>query len=698
MKKVLLKIFSFCMIFCLTFLFVGCHTIGSDPFDGDFEMYGAKVLYRPDSYDFSGNTGGTEEEANNYYAQYAYLIMNNLYQLYAIPDAEIVDDYSEKINSSSDLLPYLYDSNRYQVDRKGVITHQRITNSDGTTTDTALSSPNFLVGVDYNTKWNWSMVYSNTAIDSNKLTAYFGTNENTAYGSTQINQDTRFYNKYETEEDLDITTYYSSNFFEFNKYHNSYVGEGTEKQYNLYSEYTKALEYVIYSYALDLEPKEITVTYTSTAPFYKVTIDTFDEVIDASDSSKNKSSADVALEYIQDLFSKLGSYVGLVSRQITKIQNWIVDNVISDEYHAISDDQITTYSANSSGVGIVEILNAEGNVIGYDFTSAKTEQNTFGRDYAKTVENIVRGVCSDVHIGEIEGGGNVNIDDRFLASEIVEYVGETFNIEDDSNFAKYSDGKLVEGQPEDTIRALEYQSVLIMPSKAQYVENLFVALKYDADLNGTDKVKEDETRYIEIQVELNYYNYSRNLYTTLSSEVVKVYHGDYAVDYIEGNSVYDAVPAGHRSGVVFENIGRMLSNNPDGDKIMLGKFNTNIGNGILLTDIGQDGYTGSPMVTQNPLVLIGSTSLKDWYSIVEPEEENVALTYLTGRLNPEKFHNDPNGCDFLEITYKVMKKPGEVKNYKFFTGLQLIDGTDQDWDNDDDIEDKFENEDNIDNL
>ena len=88
--KIFARIFSIFMIFCFAFLCVGC--MGKEPNENDddfgdldgsgddffeelvVDMYGTKVLYRPDSYDFSKGAGGTEENLKDYYGEYAWWI------------------------------------------------------------------------------------------------------------------------------------------------------------------------------------------------------------------------------------------------------------------------------------------------------------------------------------------------------------------------------------------------------------------------------------------------------------------------------------------------------------------------------------------------------------------------------------------------------------------------------------------------
>lgn len=719
MKKIWMRIFSICLICCMAFVCVGC--MGSTPedyedSDTDFEdtktldMYGIKVLYRPDSYDFNTGSGGTAEEENIYYGQYAYQIMQTLYYIYAISNTTIsnaIQDYAPQfINDKAEFLPYLYDSVRYKVDTLGTVNNIEVievtegqdvitikfledgsfeiykngtkienTSEEYSTYTTKYNLNTFenyyLVGANYQNGWNWSFDYDVEGLEG-YLSHYDPEFTDWNY-SSPIEKDNHIYGLFKTNESYyedNITDYYIGlqNLYQQN-FLTSATGENVEKNYDAYSEFTKALEYAIYCYALDLEPNQITVSHSpitvgDTEYFYSMNVSGFV-------AEGNKSSVDVALEYIQNLFNETGSFVGLTQLQITKIENWILQNIIGPT--AYSNDMINIFS----NITEVRTYNGTNYEVSYKFDANDASSVEFGRRYQEVVHNIIEGVCSLVSIsGE---GGDANIDERFLASEIKEYAGNTFIIGDDANFPKYE-----EGQSEVAILPLEYQSVVLMLNQLQFIENMYIALKYDADLSGTTE-GQFGTDYIEIQVDLNYYNHANNVYCTLASEVAKVYDGPYDIEYMpfDGeNGAGDGIaPADHVSGVEFSSIGKMWENNYFGDALPVNAFNPNIGNQILMTeDMKATNYDGSILVSRSPIVLVGTTDVRKWYSIVEPTEDDPLVdenhTYISGKLNHEMFAGQ-DGCDYLEITYKVLKKPGDAnKNYKFYTGIAIIDSSD----------------------
>ncbi len=714
MKKIWMRIFSICLICCMAFVCVGC--MGSTPedyedSDTDFEdtktldMYGIKVLYRPDSYDFNTGSGGTAEEENIYYGQYAYQIMQTLYYIYAISNTTIsnaIQDYAPQfINDKAEFLPYLYDSVRYKVDTLGTVNNIEVTEGQDVITIKFLEDGSFeiykngtkientseeystyttkynlntfenyyLVGANYQNGWNWSFDYDVEGLEG--YLSYYDPEFTDWNYSSPIEKDNHIYGLFKTNESYyedNITDYYIGlqNLYQQN-FLTSATGENVEKNYDAYSEFTKALEYAIYCYALDLEPNQITVSHSpitvgDTEYFYSMNVSGFV-------AEGNKSSVDVALEYIQNLFNETGSFVGLTQLQITKIENWILQNIIGPT--AYSNDMINIFS----NITEVRTYNGTDYEVSYKFDANDASSVEFGRRYQEVVHNIIEGVCSLVSIsGE---GGDANIDERFLASEIKEYAGNTFIIGDDANFPKYE-----EGQSEVAILPLEYQSVVLMLNQLQFIENMYIALKYDADLSGTTE-GQFGTDYIEIQVDLNYYNHANNVYCTLASEVAKVYDGPYDIEYMQGiGGTGDGIaPADHVSGVEFSSIGKMWENNYFGDALPVNAFNPNIGNQILMTeDMKATNYDGSILVSRSPIVLVGTTDVRKWYSIVEPTEDDPLVdenhTYISGKLNHEMFAGQ-DGCDYLEITYKVLKKPGDAnKNYKFYTGIAIIDSSD----------------------
>lgn len=648
------------MILCFAFISTGCIGLsgdeGGEDFDDDdfnssvaVEMYGAKVLYRPDDYDYNVGSGGTSEVENDYYGQYAYQIMNELLNIYGITNIEAADERPGYIpNINSDMYNYLYDSIRYQVDMVGTVTNAVVVGSDGSETEAELTNSFYIVGADPSVAWNWTME-ADTSRDDLKAFVY-------SSPENLISINDKDYVRTTIEPTLDINNYYSGVIFSRDSYEDLYLTTSTLEDsdkptdYEHFSDYVKTLEYAIYCYAIDDEPDEVTID-TLEDGSYSVQIGDY-------------ASVDDALADAKESFRILGAYVGLVDRQIEKIQNWILENIIG-EVALNADDTFTIYN------DVTVYMDESSNILRYDFSGSGSSRFTLGRDYETAVENIMAGVCEYVPIGS-EG---VTIDQRFLASEIMEYAGNMFMIADDSNFpAEGTATGLTQLQP------LEYQSVVLMLSEEIYLDGLTIALKYDADLDGTEEDVYDTSKYLDIIVDINYYNSQTKERQVLDSKQVRVYDGPYNEDYWgEGGDDHvgdgTIAPIDHTSALMFDDLGQ----------VHVGKFNVDVGDGILKTDVGSVGnYTTFPWVSQNPLVLVGTTDVRRYYEVVEygtnPEYDTDELesgkTYISGRFNPEMFGGD-DGCDYIEITYKVIKNVLDKEtNYKFYTGIAFVDYND----------------------
>lgn len=654
------------MILCFAFISTGCIGLsgdeGGEDFDDDdfnssvaVEMYGAKVLYRPDDYDYNVGSGGTSEVENDYYGQYAYQIMNELLNIYGITNIEAADERPGYIpNVNSDMYNYLYDSIRYQVDTMGTVTNAVVVSSDGSETEAELTSPFYIVGADPSVAWNWT-IEADTSVDNLKGYIYSSLND-----EVNISQDGKIFIQVlpmGTTASDGIGDYYGtddSTVFSSSSYEDIYLTDSTsgspQTDYEHFSDYVKTLEYAIYCYAIDDDPDEVTID-TLEDGSYSVQIGDY-------------ASVDDALADAKESFRILGAYVGLVDRQIEKIQNWILENIIG-EVALNADDTFTIYN------DVTVYMDESSNILRYDFSGSGSSRFTLGRDYKTAVENIMAGVCEYVPIGS-EG---VTIDQRFLASEIMEYAGNMFMIADDSNFpAEGTATGLTQLQP------LEYQSVVLMLSEEIYLDGLTIALKYDADLDGTEEDVYDTSKYLDIIVDINYYNSQTKERQVLDSKQVRVYDGPYNEDYWgEGGDDHvgdgTIAPIDHTSALMFDDLGQ----------VHVGKFNVDIGDRILKTDVGSVGnYTTFPWVSQNPLVLVGTTDVRRYYEVVEygtnPEYDTDELesgkTYISGRFNPEMFGGD-DGCDYIEITYKVIKNVLDKEtNYKFYTGIAFVDYND----------------------
>lgn len=632
-------------------------------------LYGTKVLYRPDDYNYDEGSGATDGGTNDYYGQYAWHIINYLYNVYEIAYDD--EGFRQNVQTNNpnfllDNIPYLYDSMRYQVNTEGLVTARKtITADDPNPTAVPLPSSEqyYVVGADTFVAWNWGAPYdmklSNTGDNTINTNAYL-TYENgmsTNVGSlTNVIMNNIIYAPYDLSGNYVFTngvnSYYIDIAFTQNLM-NYYLG--TENAYETedqeYSDFVKALEYAIYCYAVDLEPAQVTVTFAEDGtPNVQVT---------------GYGSVDSALERAKENFQILGSFVGLADRQIEKIEAWVLDNIIGRDV-VDNSDYFYTYS------NVTEVVTVDENgeySYSYEFDTMSSRIE-LGRDYEGTVANIIQNVCSEVSIGN-DGGSDVTIDQRFPASEVMEYAGVSNNVYSDKSFA-------VPGQENsaDKIRPYEYQSIVFMVNEEVRVDGVGIALKYDSGLDGTTEGVYGE-EYLDIIVDLNYYNNATDTLTVLKSKQIRVYDGPWDQENVywdwadgTGGKGFDAeetgAPENHYSGIYFDGV----------DIERLGVFKTNIGDGVLKTDVGENGYSSSPLISKIPLVLKGTTNVRKYYEIVEPgssELDNELIpdgyTYLSGRFNSEMF-SGAEGCDYLEVTFKVLKRKSDTtpNRYKFYAG------------------------------
>lgn len=726
MKKIFAKIFACMMGLAMCFAGVGCLGVGdgfdffNDLFarfqngdiseeeyyrelaDMDTQLYGTKILYRPESYDFDGNSGGTEEQPNDYYGQYAWQILSRLELIYGVsndPTGLLNGGYYQ---FDPNTLPYLYDSIRYQVDeRQNVTSSISISEDDGQLSFSTGTTNSVILSANLDNDWNWSF-----AIDSADNTQRPYLYENVA--ATIIEQ-----------TDSQISTLFNASNFELNmseyytqaiatNYLTAYVGanedgESDPADYDNYSDYVKALEYAIYRYAIDLEPGTVkvdpstsTVTNedgTTTKKYYSV------QIIETQNGIQITYSVDEALEKAQADFNELGGFVGISERNRRNLSNWILNNVIGSQ--AMENDEVTiwddvvqvSYNKETGYVKNLDELNAFLRANGYqgeevaedDVTiSATSSQETVDRDYAYTVANMVELVCNEVSIGNNgEEGGNVNVDDRYLASEIKEYWGPSFvSGGDEDPFPYYEDFSTVTaGAP--VIQPLEYQNVLFMFNTTVNVTAITLTFQYDADLDGYGTATGndiDENRYLTIEVSLNFYDHETDTLTTVGSQMVNVPDGKMQ-DPWGSDAITEAerrYAQQHGTRITFSQtasfgVDESILGQASRD-LIVGPFNTDIGNGILMTDVGRNDYRGNPLVSKTPLTLTGNSRVKDYYSIIEPTDEQIANgeTYLTGQLNSEMFAGN-DGCDYLEVVYRVIKRVGDTEtNYKFYTSADVI--------------------------
>ena len=434
------------LICCFSLLFVACGGGGlgsredlQDQFENgemtedEFEdamketlsapLYGTKVLYRPEHYDFDQGGGSY----SNYYAKYAYTILETLIYNYGVARYNLPEYLLEN---------YQYDSIRYQVTSFANITKE--ISAEGEESKVAY----YLMQANTNADWNMTLPYNNENV---AIVAFpFADSSTVATSVSKVIDDTDdgklvvelisqdiYQNEiiaYYTNTD-NISSYVKS--FLAPAYESALPSDGENRNEELgaliasnqYSDVVKSVEYALYCFALDLTPQTVTFTEGSSAT----------QPINVSIGGQ---TADAQLEYIKEVFNSIGSTVGVSSRMQTKLVDWLLETVIGEE--AMANDTVVYYD------------NATKNKDGSYTLGTPSKTVTNARDYENTVEEIVSTVCEQVQIGNVNDD-DVNIDDRFLASEVKDFWGDLFSIDVNN-----------EEDPFVNIPAMEYQSAVLM--------------------------------------------------------------------------------------------------------------------------------------------------------------------------------------------------------------------------------------------
>lgn len=636
-KSVWIKLFSFLMVFCFAFLFTGCAGgMASDRYqdlldklengeitEEDFldqmketrmaPLYATKVLYRPEHYDFSQGGG----EFSDYFAKYAYITYQYIINKYGVSTENL----------------FINDSIRYSVNEINNITKVIVRQEGQDDIIGEQSGTQIVANSSY--AWNSSFAYNNINIQPQSFIV-FAENQD-----TEINdKNSPIVSKFAFTTDMleRLVTYYGEQNRQqqylknllFNDAISQDVlpGEAEEIAELLkngkQSDIVKAIEYVLYCFELDLQPREINFIQGTTAESpVEVRVTNFRDI-------------DEALEYVKEVFQKRGSSVGLSKKSRTKLKNWILETLIGED--AINNQDVVV----RENVTRVEYLDASGTLVNVEYRPSSNPDDTkhFSRDYETTVEDTITTMCDEVQIGNLDGD-DVHVNDKFLASEVKDYWGTTFSIA--------GEGDQFEGIP-----AMEYQSAVLMFEEDFELSNLWIAFKYDAGQDG-DKIV-DPNASITIKVKLNLYKKDGG-WEEVAIDTIKVPDGEF--DYLGAT-----VPDGYTHMARFEGLGP--ANSEEGIKV--GAFNPEIGDSILKAME----YNGKKMIS-DPIKLVGSTKVKDYYKLIEPEEPLPdGTTYTYGILNHEKFGGE-DGCDYLEIAFEVVKIAGDVDtNYKFQAGIAMI--------------------------
>lgn len=447
-----------------------------------------KVLRKPLSYDFNGNVtdkDGGEGTNREYYYNFGTDILSWLFRTYGNFNTEyntnlytnIFDEYyqttnNEKMNelaqnfevdANKDNYLYWYDALRYQI--VNVTPYYKNKESGKPLTpDISQAEDNptvvyYDVTADYKKGWNWSLTHTN----ENYLPWLVNDRNN------QSTDTLRPKVKYE------ITDNYKFDFETFNGYYDNASGEGyidylfSSNQFSsafignnssnpvIKSDYNRALEYAIYNIVLGITPRNMKVTYTGTNGAPVVTIDGYSATIGAN----AKTSAEVAVEDIKSTFNRLGSYVGLTTKNKKDIVKYILENVIGEQ-------------AKSE----------------YTVKGIEKQVNYYYEDVVTAIVDYCGKLTTIGKASEGDPTTDTKIDDAYIASEVADYPYTTF-------FSKFG-----YGDPFKNKKPYEYQSAVIVPSRETTVTDIWLDFKYDAGNDGDDIY--DPEKFLDITVSIRW--------------------------------------------------------------------------------------------------------------------------------------------------------------------------------------------------
>lgn len=461
-----------------------------DEITGGISVDYVKVLRKPLSYDYDKNVSdkdGGETGSKEYYYNFGTNILTWLFQMYGnfntgYRDADGYAEYqyvnnfdvfykninNEKMNelaqdfesANKDSYLYWYDALRYQI--TSVTPYYKNKESGKPLTpDISQAEDNptvvyYDVSADYKKGWNWSLTHTN----ENYLPWLVNDRNN------QSTDTLRPKVKYE------ITDKYKFDFETFNGYYDNASGEGyidylfSSNQFSSAfignkdaknTDYNRALEYAIYNIVLGITPRNMKVTYTGENGAPVITIDGYS----ATTGANAKTSAEVAVEDIKSTFNRLGSYVGLTTKNKKDIVKYILENVIGKQ-------------AKSE----------------YKVDGIEKQVNYYYEDVVTAIVDYCGKLTTIGKANKDDPTTDTKIDDAYIASEVADYPYTTF-------FSKFGNG-----DPFKNKKPYEYQSAVIVPSRETTVTDIWLDFKYDAGNDGDDIY--DPEKFLDITVSIRW--------------------------------------------------------------------------------------------------------------------------------------------------------------------------------------------------
>lgn len=470
-----------------------------DEITGGISVDYVKVLRKPLSYDFSGNVtdkDGGEGTNREYYYNFGTDILTWLFQMYGnfntgYRDANGYAEYqyvnnfdvfykninNEKMNelaqdfesANKDSYLYWYDALRYQITR--VTPRYNDKNNAGKTTDKEEDAVtdngktieeggtpiivSYDVSADTQRGWKWALDYS-----QNDYQAYVYAHGNgTAIETSKLIKNSFTYDIYNYDR---FKQYYSGEeifgepSLSVEKFSEAFIGNNSSNPV-IKSDYNRALEYAIYNIVLGITPRNMKVAYTGENGAPVVTIDGYS----ATTGANAKTSAEVAVEDIKSTFNRLGSYVGLTTKNKKDIVKYILENVIGKQ-------------AKSE----------------YKVDGIEKQVNYYYEDVVTAIVDYCGKLTTIGKASEGDPTTDTKIDDAYIASEVADYPYTTF-------FSKFGNG-----DPFKNKKPYEYQSAVIVPSRETTVTDIWLDFKYDSGNDGDDIY--DPEKFLDITVSIRW--------------------------------------------------------------------------------------------------------------------------------------------------------------------------------------------------
>ena len=651
--KVKYRVLSVILSFMMFFM-VGCtETINPDL---PYVIQGAKVLRKPSDYEISDLVDGNSEY---FYNLFSSNVMINLYDIYSSLDNI---QFSEILNGVEIPNDYIYynDSIRYSI--QSITTN---TSDSGTSATLVLDLNGWEFGFENYAESNsgtiqnaQDYIYTISALNGiladditfeynqNIMTIFIPTSAFDIYydNATDILGSPDDYSKFYYGSDVSFPDDETKVYYSSSPYYQQYVAGESVTAVN---DYQDALEYAVYLFVLGYDYENADGTEnTEDAPYFD--FDIISEQTTESGFTINVPKVYVngwddeaipvaeALQQVKDLYADLGVYIGVSGTNKEQIKRFILDKVIG-----VPKDSDGNYDSSFE----IQIVNTINN---------STDRSTMEMDrcYEQVVTNIIEYACDQVLIGGADGDGEVNIDEPFPISEIVDYQGDTFLVrrKEESSVNENGDLSL------DHVPEAQYQCISLELRPEDVGENvslkeISLSLQY-YDTGTTDRTLQylDE---IVINVGINYFDSSTNtLYQyEPTRKVIEYSEAITTRDDPDKNWVLftDFEYASDYEGLVgIEPIPAKMS------------FDNNIDYGVLNASEGETVEDGVKVIK-----IDGSSPARRYYRMNDSSSYGQYATF-----NPDMFAGK---TDYIEIYFDVEKVKGlENINYNFKVGINWI--------------------------